>query len=211
MRATPRLHLVIKNVTLNGKEIKGGYLRGPGGRFATYKEPREVAMARATQLQERVAEQIKADIGHTRFPRPSTGRLIAATLDRQNMFVSDDGLTWGVGNAAWLDESAAKYWRMIEQGSAGTKFVGREIWVFRGGGPGGSDKIRARKAEWIPSTAKNRWREFPGMGNHGYVVVENDIIAHESYLKAYASMLEEVAHDEQAAMARAVMRYFTEF
>lgn len=54
----------------------------------------------------------------------SSGRLEDALLDRRNQV--NTGRRFGVGNAAWLNRSQAKYWRQIDSGFSG--HVGREVY-----------------------------------------------------------------------------------
>lgn len=55
-----------------------------------------------------------------RRPNVTTGRLIRVTADPRNRFVAADGTGWAVGVRSYLDNSVAKYWRTIEEGSAAT-------------------------------------------------------------------------------------------
>lgn len=73
------------------------------------------------ELRELVGEQIVESL---KRPNVSTGRLLDATLDERNFYRQPDG--FGIGYAPFLDQSVAKYWRQIEQGTS--IHVGRELY-----------------------------------------------------------------------------------
>lgn len=100
----------------NVKAPPGIKIRDEAGRFtsaqaALYQQNRELAMT----LQYQVARRIQNDL---KRPGVSTGRLVRATMDPQNRV--SDRFYMGVGNERFLNNSIAKYWRTIEEGSAAT-------------------------------------------------------------------------------------------
>lgn len=76
------------------------------------------------------AEAVKTLKKGTLRPKVQTGRLARATAAPENRYA--DKLTWGVGLPDWLDQSEAKYWRTIDEGSATVwkhKFAGTFYYV----------------------------------------------------------------------------------
>lgn len=91
----------------------------------------------AIEFQEQVAGYIG---GHKKRPGDSTGRLQEVTSMPGNRVVFKT--VWRVGIPKFLNESQAKYWRLIEQGSAGLYahgkgFRGTPLRLRPGGFPGG--------------------------------------------------------------------------
>lgn len=83
----------------------------------------------AIDIQAKVVQRMRNHIAFGRRASASTGRLVRATADPQNLTVSKEFI--GVGNTTWLDRSSAKYWRTFEEGSEFWGFVGRPVY-FKG-------------------------------------------------------------------------------
>lgn len=87
--------------------------RDPKGLFTTFGSEVYTANERlALKLQDLVAQSLRHSLVR---PRTSTGMLERALLDKGNRIVTNAG--FGVGIPAYLDDSAAKYWEQIDQGS----------------------------------------------------------------------------------------------
>lgn len=98
-----------------------GAIRDKMGRFTkAQSQMAEVNRRLALELAEAVVEQLE-----TSYERPgaSTGRLAQAMMDSRNRRADQFG--FGVGVISFLDESQAKYWRAIEQGT--THFLGKQL------------------------------------------------------------------------------------
>lgn len=107
------------------RDIKGRFL--PSMQRHVAATNRQLAVELADSMAEHLQESLVRD-------KASTGRLRAALLDPRNR--SADQFGFGVGNVDFLDNSQAKYWRAIEQGT--THFVGKRItgvWGELGGAP----------------------------------------------------------------------------
>lgn len=97
--------------------------------------------ALAAQLADAMVAELNAP-GVLRRPAVSTKRLELALKDERNRVVNN---TWfGVGIPAFLDQSQAKYWRAIEQGS--THFVGKTLTGLWGRSLTGATKV----SPWNP-------------------------------------------------------------
>ena len=113
----------------------------------------------ARELQDAVA-----DFARDSYVRPgaSTGRLEKALRSSENAYVSSSAtasVSWGVGNARWLDRSEAKYLRQIEEGT--DVHVGHLIYPRLN-----MNKVQesARRAWALPNGASwytNRWGHQP--------------------------------------------------
>jgi hypothetical protein len=111
----------------SGMRVPAG-VRGPdgkpmGGQFLGDRAQGRLADANrilALELAEHTAAQLMLGL---RRKKVSTGRLRNALLDRKNRY--SDQFGYGVGRPEFLDQSAAKYWRQIDQGFEG--HVGRLI------------------------------------------------------------------------------------
>ena len=111
------------------KGVRNSSGRGIGGQFATGGDQsgllainREIA----NELQAAVVANIQAGI---RRPAASTNRLVSVTAAEQNATATFDKIR--VGNEAFLNDSVAKYWRTIEEGSAETwrrPFIGTQLY-----------------------------------------------------------------------------------
>ena len=131
--------------------------RDARGRFTTFqRELIPLNRALSVELQEQVAGYIE---GNIKRPAVSTGRLVDATINPKNRVDDYSNISrWAVlvGRPQWLDESPAKYWRTIEEGSAevyrgGRGMVGLEI------GPG-------KWGESIVGMYANAWGAQPLAG-----------------------------------------------
>lgn len=117
----------------------------------THREIRDLNASAAKTFQAHLVETYQA----TPLKRPgvSSGRLEKALANPDNRF---DGLFgWGVGDVKYLNGSVAKYWRMIEEGSAdiyahGTGMIDKKIYGVWGGS--------------IAGYYTGRWGEVPMAG-----------------------------------------------
>jgi len=105
--------------------------RDVNGRFlpAVQRHVAETNRRLARELADDMADRLQASLVRD---EASTGRLKRAILDPRNR--SADQFGFGVGDVDFLDNSEAKYWRAIEQGT--THFVGRKltgVWGDMGG------------------------------------------------------------------------------
>ena len=96
----------------------GGGARNAKGQFTSLRG--ELAHESALMMdlvRDRVIELYESK----RHRQPRTGRLVAAIADPRNRYhfrTRGIEVAQGFGNVAWLDKSQARYWRMIEYGSA---------------------------------------------------------------------------------------------
>lgn len=103
-----------------------------------------------------------ADYMQKHFKRKgdSTGRLVTATLDSRNAVFG--AATWRSPNVQFLSQSQAKYWRLIEQGSAGLYAHGRGFrgtpLYFLGDGAGRPFRSVSRGGEQGPYLANGSFR-----------------------------------------------------
>ncbi len=110
-------------------------------------EVEQMHKTQATLFQEQVADYITRNIGYSSRlngnptrTADSTGRLARVTRQVGNRYVGKT--TWSVGIPVYLDRSAAKYWRTVEQGSLkawAKPFKGTILKMRPGGFPGGRD------------------------------------------------------------------------
>ncbi len=122
--------------------------RDAQGRFAKFnQELRNVLEAEARQYQNEVADYIRT---HKIRTEDSTGRLENATRSAGNRQVR--ATHWRTGIPGYLNKSEAKYWRLIEQGSAGLYARGRG---FRG------TPLKLRPSGW---PGGRPFRSFTGRG-----------------------------------------------
>ena len=130
--------------------------RDAQGRFTTYqKELIGLNRALQNELKDQVADYIA---GNVKRPAVSTGRLEAATRDPKNVVDDYTNTTrWAVlvGVPAWLDNSPAKYWRTIEEGSQAT---------FSRGGMTGMPMYPGQWGGSISGFYSNRWGRVPRAG-----------------------------------------------
>lgn len=89
----------------------------------------------AYQAQRQIGVELKENILR---PGVSTGRLLRATMDPQNVHWDRSG--FAVGDPNFLDRSSAKYWRTIDQGTSHWRrpFVGSTFYVFKAKAWGGT-------------------------------------------------------------------------
>lgn len=192
--------------------MKSQGLRDVLGQYAV-REQQSIAEAR--RINEELAREMQqhvVEIVSSFNRRPSTGRLERAMRDERNIFVADNGQSWGFGNPAVLNRSIARYWRTIDEGSAATfksgGFAGTAIYpmVFpnrvpltgylawytgvtpdnkfagRAGAPRPRGKIRA-----VPKATGQRFElEFPG---YEPIIVKNEIQPHNYFGRALQEML----------------------
>lgn len=110
-------------------------VRNPLGQFTSAQsKQRERNKEMATRIQQKAADLIEERII---WRAESTGALARNTLAPENAEID----TWrlGVGNPGFLDRSSSKYWRTVEQGSAGLwkhPFIGTHLFIRRGRGGG---------------------------------------------------------------------------
>ena len=97
-----------------------GRARDKGGRYTaeSYKEIVRANRAMAEKVQAYAVQNLVQN--PWKRPAAHTGRLERVTADPQNRWVAADGTGWAVGVTSFLDDSIAKYWRTIEEGSAVT-------------------------------------------------------------------------------------------
>jgi hypothetical protein len=99
-----------------------------GGRYGTFQKEARIANKRlAANLQKTVARALRQGLVR---PRVSSGLLERVTLDSRNAIADQEG--FGVGVIDFLDNSEAKYWLQIEEGSdvhLGQRLVG--VWATR--------------------------------------------------------------------------------
>lgn len=138
------------------------------------KQVNEMLQIQAVEFQEQVAGYIAT---HKRRPEDSKGRLQQVTGQPGNRVVLKT--VWRVGIPKFLDQSQAKYWRLIEQGSEGLYAHGRGFrgtpLRFRPGGFPGGRKFRSIG----PGNADlptNVWR---GRGNERHRVQSLVFVSHE--------------------------------
>lgn len=118
-------------------QLDGRDARDALGRFRTREitnaEIKSVNRRLATELRGYAVEELQKSIVRRGV---STGRLVRATAAEGNIYQAGNifsTASWGVGVASFLDQSQAKYWRTIEDGSAAIwrhPFVGMKIWPW---------------------------------------------------------------------------------
>lgn len=122
--------------------------RGFNGRFLPDMQ-RYVSAANkrlAAELQQAMADQLEETRVRSEI---TTGRLKRALLDPRNARADQHG--FAVGDVDYLDNSEAKYWRAIEQGT--THFVGKElkgVWGPTADGPYSPFGRRTKHETFIP-------------------------------------------------------------
>lgn len=150
-----------------------------------------------------MADDVAAYYDDHRRRSGATGRLQRATLDPRNRIVTRTSLDVGIPD--FLDNSVAKYWRTIEEGSAvtmPTNWLGRKIYgaFAEGGGfnrpmPG---KVGAGTGQFFPGkrTADGQHSEVMlrrgmpgGFGwGSGRGIIQTHIRAQDAYGKIYRRM-----------------------
>lgn len=128
----------------------------PGaGRFApdtrTHQEIKDTNAAVAKAFQAQVVDVVRTM--PLKRKNVSTGRLEKAMANNKNRHA--DLFSWGVGDIDYLDQSIAKYWRMIEYGSAG---------IYGGGRGMTGQKIYGVWGGSIQGYYTNRWGLQPQAG-----------------------------------------------
>jgi hypothetical protein len=124
--------------------------------------------AQIRDLNANVAKAFQAHVIETyqamplKRPGVSSGRLEKALANPENRTYSTFG--WGVGNIDYLDRSEAKYWRMIEEGSAG---------IYGGGRGMIGQKIYGVWGGSIQGYYENRWGLQPRAGGPWRTAAEN--------------------------------------
>lgn len=154
--------------------------RRPGGRFANSDQLTGVNRQIAQELQAQVVANIQARI---RRRGASTNRLLAVTASPSNITVTPNRI--GVGNERYLNNSAAKYWRTIEEGSAEVwrrPFIGTQLYPV---GPGKPPFPVARYQ--TPGLRTFGGEERPWMDGSRYVV-KKEIAPMHAYSDAYVSL-----------------------
>ena len=126
----------------------------PGAQKELYRRNRALAVS----MQQQVAEVIDNSILRQAV---KSGRLVNATLHPKNAIFGFDHV--GVGDPFHLDQSIAKYWRTIEEGSAKTwtkrSFLSLELQGIWG--------TNVREGQWQFSAAGNEWSSLGGGRQRG--------------------------------------------
>jgi hypothetical protein len=127
----------------------------------------------------------------------SSGRMDAATLDPRNFQQTRTG--WGIGVPSFLDNSQAKYWRQIEEGTS--VHVGRKIkgvWgqplgPWRGewygiAGPGDWSRPGGGKQMFEPFSTwdKRRSQRMQAKPGSFWAEIRRPILAQDAYVRAFA-------------------------
>lgn len=162
-------------------------IRSVAGRFTSMQSQFAEANRRlATECQANAVEALRASIVR---PNVSTERLetaVAAAGDRYS-----DQFEWGVGVSAFLDQSQAKYWRTIEEGTLAVwkhPFTGTILRGTWGGSIAGSYTNRwgvvprggppipvAAGGKFIPVPERKGGRSVYRPGTRGYQSAEKRI------------------------------------
>jgi hypothetical protein len=198
--------------------MKSQGLRDALGKYA---EREQQSIAEARRINEALAREMQQnviEIVSSFNRRPSTGRLEKAMRDERNVFVADNGQSWGFGNPEILNKSVARYWRTIDEGSAATfksgGFAGTEIWpmLFPNRHPALSkylawytnvtpDNLFAGKAgaprprgkiRAVPEATGREWEALFGRFGYGPIVVKNEIQPHNYFRQALSQMLPQI-------------------
>ena len=112
-------HGLITVVAGFGEQAKLLHVKAANGRRYFAGNGLQSDLAAANKILALELAQATANASRSRLKRPgvSTGRLYAALLAEGNRH--SDQFGFGVGNPQFLDRSAAKYWRQIDQGFTG--------------------------------------------------------------------------------------------
>ena len=133
-------------------------IRDPQGRFTAAYNKLPIFYRRiAEELQEQVATTIEVErsVRDKNPRRGEKGTLAAVTRQTGNRYVSKNG--FGVGIHAFLSKSAAKYYRLIEEGTQGTRYS--STMISGGWRPPGDEGYGT--AYFIPAKAERRLTDLP--------------------------------------------------
>jgi len=192
----------VEAIGANGQRVRDpltGRFQVTGGRGS------RIGLIDRNRTLAKVAQESIVDALETSIVRPgvSTGRLARATGDARNITWSAEG--FAVGSAAFLDRSAAKYWRTIDQGTAAVwskPFVGRAYFVSRSrafgstiagfnangayAGPDWSQAGASTGDKFNPmSFSKGRKFQRKGARWLGVVYIGKDIAPHDYYERGF--------------------------